>query len=87
MTTRVQLDLADARVTEIDRLRELLGFDTRKELFNQALGILEWTVRQRQMGRVLMVADDEANRLIELSIPFLDRIKKTRSTEESTHTK
>lgn len=72
---RIVLDLAESRTIALDELQEKLGFDTRKQLFDYAIGLLEWAVMQRRLGRVIMVGEHEKKEYIELSMPVLDRVQ------------
>lgn len=52
---------------------------TRKELLNNALTLLKWTIKQRKTGRIIGSIDKTDGRpetYRELSMPILDNIKK-----------
>lgn len=72
---RIVLELAESRTIALDELQEKLGLDTRKQLFDYAIGLLEWAVMQRRLGRVIMVGEHEKKDYIELSMPVLDRVQ------------
>lgn len=72
---RVQLELPEEQLKDLERLQEELGIRTKKELLNAALGLLEWNVRQKRQGRVIMSVNHEEKSYRELSFPPLDRIK------------
>lgn len=69
--TRVQLDLPAERVAQLDRLVEEAGFSTRKDLFNNALALLQWAVKEARRGRAIASVDEATDRLTELNMPFL----------------
>jgi hypothetical protein len=48
---RVQIDFNRSKVEAIDRLATVCGLDTRKDLFNHALSLFEWAVKEVQSGR------------------------------------
>lgn len=73
--TRFQVELPEDQLKELESLQEDLGLRTKKELLNAAFGLLEWHVRQRRQGRVIMSFDHEQRSYRELSYPPLDRIK------------
>lgn len=72
---RIVLELAENRIQVLDELQVKLGFETRKQLFDYAIGLLEWGVIQRELGRVIMVGDHESKNYIEMVMPVLDRIQ------------
>ncbi|NOT87267.1 MAG: hypothetical protein HOP03_03695 [Lysobacter sp.] len=72
---RIVLEYSENRIKELENLQKKLDLSTRKELFNYALGMLEWAVKQREQGYVVMVGNHEIPRYIEISMPALDRIK------------
>lgn len=80
--TRVQLDLPTEHVATLDRLAEEAGFATRKDLFNNALALLQWAVKETRRGRTIASVDDRAERFTELSMPFLNNFE-PHSTEAS----
>lgn len=73
--TRFQVELPEDQLKDLERLQGELGFRTKKELLNAALGLLEWHVRQRHQGRVIMSVNHNEKSYRELSFPALDRIK------------
>lgn len=69
--TRVQLDLPAERVEQLDRLAGEAGFSTRKDLFNNALALLQWAVKEARRGRAIASVDEANDRFTELNMPFL----------------
>lgn len=72
---RIQVELPEDQLKELERLQGDLGLRTKKELLNAALGLLEWYVRQRRQGRVIVSVNHDEKTYRELSFPPLDRIK------------
>jgi hypothetical protein len=73
--TRVQIDLPIERVQVLDQLALEAGGLTRKDLFNNALTLLKWAVKEVKRGRTIAsVAHDKP--MTELSMPFLDSLGK-----------
>ena len=58
----------------MDRLSEQLGIRTRKDLFNNALTLLEWAVKERKAGRFIASIDEDQTRIRELVLPVLQSI-------------
>src|SRR6266513_240513 len=73
-TTRVQLVLPAERVRMLDQLAAEAGLATRKDLFNNALTLLNWAVREVKRGRVIASVDESTQRFTELHIPMLDAV-------------
>jgi metal-responsive CopG/Arc/MetJ family transcriptional regulator len=71
---RIQLDMPDERVKELDALMQITGSATRKELFNNALTLLEWAVKERKQGRSIASVDDQEKKLKELAMPALENV-------------
>lgn len=73
---RVQIDLPQMRVEALDRLAQEAGLATRKDLFNNALSMLEWAVKHVRQGHVIAAVDPQADRMIELHMPFLSALER-----------
>ncbi|MFZ2152224.1 MAG: hypothetical protein WAV09_03905 [Minisyncoccia bacterium] len=71
----VALDFSEARLGALDELRTKLGVETWKEFFNHAIGLLEWAVMQRELGRVIIVGEHENKNYREVSMLVLNRIQ------------
>ena len=69
---RIQLDMPDDRVKELDALMTETGVATRKELFNNALTLFEWAVREKKLGNVIASVDEGAKKMKELVMPSLE---------------
>lgn len=80
---RIQLDLDDDGMRLLERLKKATGAKTHKELFNNALTLLEWAVNQREKGRVVASLDESTETYRELQMPALEyaasRMKKEAS--------
>ena len=70
---RIQLELPETRVTELKALMDEMGIDTYKELFNNALTLLEWAVQENKAGRPIASVDEDRNRYKVLVMPALER--------------
>lgn len=75
---RIQLELPEEQVEALDLLSEQLGIRTRKELFNNALTLLEWAVQERKAGRFIASVDEDQTRLREILLPVLQSVKPDR---------
>jgi len=75
-SARVQIDLPKLRVEALDRLAAEAGLATRKDLFNNALSLLEWAVKHVRQGHLIAAVDERTDRMIELHMPFLGNLAK-----------
>ena len=73
---RLQLDLSEAKVRDLDRIMEECNISTRKELFNNALTLLEWAVGERKRGNTIASVDEERKTFRELQMPILNNVTK-----------
>jgi len=70
---RIQLDLPEDQVAELDKLMEETRLTTRKDLFNNALTLFAWAVKAKKAGRVI-ASVDENQHIRELVMPSLESI-------------
>ena len=75
--TRVQLDIPKEQVAQLDQLAREAGLGTRKDLFNNALALMNWAVREVRRGRTIASVDEQAQRFTELQMPFLTALSAT----------
>jgi hypothetical protein len=71
---RIQLELPEDRVAELDDLADRLHIRTRKDLLNTALTLLEWAVNEKASGRKIASVDVDNEVLRELVMPGLESI-------------
>lgn len=72
--TRIQLELPEDKVKQIEALMEESGLKTKKEYINNALTLLEWAMREVKSGRVIASVDEREKRYKEILLPALDNI-------------
>ena len=53
----------------MDNMQEACGIATRKELFNNALSLLEWAIEEVQRDRIIAALNLETERYAELRMP------------------
>lgn len=68
---RIQLDLDEAGVELVDELKRRTGSRTYKDLFNNAIVLLDWAARQRVEGRKITSVDARNENPRELEMPAL----------------
>lgn len=72
--TRIQLELPEDKVKQIEALMEESGLKTKKEYINNALTLLEWAMREVRSGRVIASVDEREKRYKEILLPALENI-------------
>ena len=76
---RVQFELNEQGIKELEKLMEATSVATRKDLFNNALTLLEWAVKERQKGRVIASVDETEEKYKEIEMPVLSNAVKNRN--------
>jgi hypothetical protein len=74
MPARLQLDLTKEHLQELEALMKELGISTKKDLFNQAMTLLEWAVRERKAGRIIASVDEAHNQYKQVLLPAVERV-------------
>ncbi len=72
---RIQLDLPDEQVRELDELMKETLLTTRKELFNNALTVFQWAAKAKKAGRIVASLDEACGNANELVMPALENVK------------
>jgi metal-responsive CopG/Arc/MetJ family transcriptional regulator len=70
-TVRIQFELPEDKVRELEALMREAGITTRKDLFNNALTLLEWAIREKRAGHAIVSLDEGNKRFKELVMPIL----------------
>ncbi len=73
---RIQFELPEEKVAELEKLMEESGIKTRKDLLNNALMLLDMAIRERKAGRILVSVDEKKNRYKEALLPILAALDK-----------
>lgn len=71
---RFQVELDEKRLNELEVLMKEIGVSTKKDMFNWALTILEWCVKERKQGRIIASVDEKAKKMKELDTPIFGRV-------------
>jgi hypothetical protein len=74
-TTRLQIDLTEQQLKTLEELAKEVGVSTKKELFNNALSILQWAVNQKRHGYIVGSINEADQKYRELAMPILDNVK------------
>ncbi len=78
---RIQLELPDATVARLRHLMDEVGIKTYSEIFGYSLTGLDWMVKERRAGRMIVSADADIRQLKELSMPILDAVHAVPATK------
>jgi hypothetical protein len=74
MTARFQLDISRKHLEELESLMRELGISTKKDLFNQAITLLEWAATERKNGRIIASIDEAKDEYKQVALPVLERL-------------
>ena len=72
---RIQLDLPDEQVAELDELMRETKMRTRKDLFNNALTLFGWAIKEKKAGRLIASIDESQEVIKELLMPALQQVR------------
>jgi hypothetical protein len=64
--------LTEEKNKDLEALMAEVGVRTKKDLFNNALTLLEWALRERKAGRVIASVDGPGKNYKELLMPILE---------------
>lgn len=73
---RLQVNLPEERAEELEALMELTAIATRKELFNTALTLFEWAVKESYFNRIIASMERGSGNYKELAMPSLDTARR-----------
>lgn len=57
-TVRLQFEVYEDQLPKLEELMRSLGLRRRAELFNQALSMLSWALKEHARGRVIVSMDE-----------------------------
>jgi len=72
---RLQFDFSEEKVKELDDLANRTGLKTRAQLFNSALSLFEWAIREREAGRIIASMDEKTDKYKEVLMPGFPDIR------------
>lgn len=70
--TRFQFDVKEDRVAEIKSLMSDIGAESNRDLFNNALTLLEWAVTEVKNGNTIASINESSRVYRELQMPALN---------------
>jgi hypothetical protein len=69
---RIQVEVDENGSQVLDSIKQATGITTYKDIFNNAITLFEWAIRQRVEGRVIASMDERTNRYKEMTMPALE---------------
>jgi hypothetical protein len=67
---RIQFEISNNRLKELEALMDAAGVNTKKELLNNALTLLEWAIEEERKGRIIASLDEQTKKYRELVMPI-----------------
>lgn len=84
---RIQFDLNESKVRELDTLMRTIGVSTKKELFDNALTFLEWAVNEikNDPDRVIGSINEKTDSYKELQMSVFSNARSMAKAEAKGH--
>ena len=79
---RIQLELPEEDVKELEDLKKESGLTTWKELFSNALTLLYWATKEKRAGRIIASLNEKDAKYKELCLPCLERIGRSNNNTD-----
>lgn len=71
---RIQFELPEEKVKELEGLMQEANITTKKDLFNNALTLFEWAINEKKGGNVIASVDEDRQNFKELVMPALSSV-------------
>lgn len=81
--TRIQFDLNEDKLLEIQELMYLADVPTRKAYLDNAFTLLKWALNQAKDGKIIAALDEKGGTYRELSMPPLDNIRRRSNAKKT----
>jgi hypothetical protein len=72
---RIQFELPEEKVRELESLMGDAQITTKKDLFNNALTLFEWAIQEYKKGRTIASVDEHNKKYKELVMPALAAVR------------
>ncbi len=80
---KVQFEMPEDKLKQIKDLAERgVGPISRKDLFNNALTLLQWALKERLSGRIIASIDDKEKKIREIILPILTAVPLEQNDQE-----
>ena len=74
---RINIEINPEKLEEIKKMMEAAGVTTQRELFDNALTLTKWMMRQKKLGKIVGALSDDSNRFTELEMPILEHARQS----------
>jgi hypothetical protein len=71
---RIQFEMPEDKAKELDALMNEIGVQTKKDLFNNALTLLKWAIKETKRRRSIASVDEKNGKYRELQMPALSNV-------------
>ena len=76
-SVRIQIEIDEDRMQELESLMQECDMRTKKELFNNAIALFKWAVNKRKSGSEIVAVNPEAGEYVKLDTPTLSAVRKS----------
>ena len=73
--TRLQIELDEEKMRELEELMKEGKARTKKDFINAALTLLRWAMREKRAGRIIASVDEKRDVYKEIEMPILSEVK------------
>jgi metal-responsive CopG/Arc/MetJ family transcriptional regulator len=81
-TRRIQLEFSKDMMGEFDNMMKETNSSTRKELFNNALSLLKWAIKEKKAGMAIASVNEKDGKYKEVVMPILDAVSTKSGVEK-----
>lgn len=78
MAKRCQLEFEETEMRELEELMKECGIRTKADLFNNALALFVWAIKEQKSGAIIGSINEKAKTYKELIMPVLSAVKPSR---------
>lgn len=84
---RIQFELTDDKAKELDSFMSILGVTTKKDLFENALALLEWATKEinNDPDRVIGSIDEKKDTYKELQMSIFSNVRSHAKAKKEEH--
>ena len=69
---RIQIEIDEIGIRVLEEIKKKTGLSTYKDIFSNAVTLLEWAAKQRAEGRAVASLDERSKNYRELQMPALE---------------
>lgn len=71
---RIQFDIPEDKLAELDELKDRLGIKTRAALLNDAITLFKWAINERQTGNIIAAVNEKEDTYKEIQMASFPKI-------------